>query len=364
MDTQEKFMSDLVKWAQKNKIELTMDKLGDIMSEFIKTLPLEQQLELQKDRFTKDEPLDLSLFLKKLRRLEKNTKNPDKLELAYISNVCFHETNMEIAFDNGTHNVMMEIMRNTKNDQIFELAFWTLTELNLNPHNSVRLYSNEILEFIVPYLDTKYPPIINGFVMKMLADFINYMYPDQIIKYLKMIVPKHVYQKNISLRSYYELDGKLFEQNTNADFVYFSLRYIVNVSKNMGYKEEEFLNILHKIPLSQWKVYATCTNNSVSSFGKLVYMIVDPVGSSNITSTNDLLGSVNYLSQSSSMMQEKFHTSPNITAQKKCKVCDVVETLTLKMKSCSRCKKVSYCSKECQLKHWPEHKKECKPHTK
>jgi hypothetical protein len=30
------------------------------------------------------------------------------------------------------------------------------------------------------------------------------------------------------------------------------------------------------------------------------------------------------------------------------------------LKLCSRCKIVSYCSRECQLKDWPDHKKHCK----
>ncbi len=29
-------------------------------------------------------------------------------------------------------------------------------------------------------------------------------------------------------------------------------------------------------------------------------------------------------------------------------------------KKCGRCKKIRYCSKECQKKHWTEHKKTCK----
>lgn len=32
----------------------------------------------------------------------------------------------------------------------------------------------------------------------------------------------------------------------------------------------------------------------------------------------------------------------------------------LKAKRCARCKKVNYCSKECQLNHWPSHRGVCK----
>jgi hypothetical protein len=31
------------------------------------------------------------------------------------------------------------------------------------------------------------------------------------------------------------------------------------------------------------------------------------------------------------------------------------------LKSCSRCKNVKYCSRECQVSDWPSHKTACKP---
>lgn len=39
-----------------------------------------------------------------------------------------------------------------------------------------------------------------------------------------------------------------------------------------------------------------------------------------------------------------------------CNTCLKTET---KLLSCSRCKRTSYCSKECQKQDWKEHKKDC-----
>ena len=42
------------------------------------------------------------------------------------------------------------------------------------------------------------------------------------------------------------------------------------------------------------------------------------------------------------------------------RVCENCGKEAAKMQQCSRCKLVRYCSGECQLKHWKEHKKSCK----
>ena len=44
--------------------------------------------------------------------------------------------------------------------------------------------------------------------------------------------------------------------------------------------------------------------------------------------------------------------------QSKCASCN--RTFVEKGSTCSACMKVSYCNKKCQLKHWKEHKKDCK----
>lgn len=48
-----------------------------------------------------------------------------------------------------------------------------------------------------------------------------------------------------------------------------------------------------------------------------------------------------------------------IGLQIKCANCSNVEGADDKFRSCSRCKHVGYCSKDCQLAHWEEHKKTC-----
>jgi hypothetical protein len=43
-----------------------------------------------------------------------------------------------------------------------------------------------------------------------------------------------------------------------------------------------------------------------------------------------------------------------------CANCGLIATQSLKMKSCSKCHSVYYCSCDCQLRHWKKmHKKEC-----
>jgi hypothetical protein len=32
-----------------------------------------------------------------------------------------------------------------------------------------------------------------------------------------------------------------------------------------------------------------------------------------------------------------------------------------KLKTCGKCKRVAYCSKECQKEDWKDHKKNCRP---
>jgi hypothetical protein len=46
--------------------------------------------------------------------------------------------------------------------------------------------------------------------------------------------------------------------------------------------------------------------------------------------------------------------------KRKCTHCEAAETPSLDMMKCSKCKRVQYCSKECQKTHWKKvHKKEC-----
>jgi len=50
----------------------------------------------------------------------------------------------------------------------------------------------------------------------------------------------------------------------------------------------------------------------------------------------------------------------NITL-KQCNGCKKQETQQNQFQRCGKCKKVYYCSKECQRRDWPNHKKTCNP---
>ena len=54
------------------------------------------------------------------------------------------------------------------------------------------------------------------------------------------------------------------------------------------------------------------------------------------------------------------HSYHEFSALYKCWSCGVAETKEKKHLQCSRCKQGQYCSKECQLSHWKEHKGMCK----
>ena len=71
-----------------------------------------------------------------------------------------------------------------------------------------------------------------------------------------------------------------------------------------------------------------------------------------------------------SWLKEAFEFSAECTLLRRCNLCgkapsaaggsgqqDADDCCTLK--SCSRCRRVEYCSKECQAAAWPEHKKVC-----
>lgn len=51
---------------------------------------------------------------------------------------------------------------------------------------------------------------------------------------------------------------------------------------------------------------------------------------------------------------DTLHNQPN------CAVCKKAEVGDRKLLTCSRCKIIRYCSKDCQERHWPQHKTKCK----
>lgn len=55
-----------------------------------------------------------------------------------------------------------------------------------------------------------------------------------------------------------------------------------------------------------------------------------------------------------------FSCKQNFDLMPKTYTCSVCAFRATSMKKCSRCLQSRYCSTDCQLEHWPEHKKNCK----
>ena len=53
-------------------------------------------------------------------------------------------------------------------------------------------------------------------------------------------------------------------------------------------------------------------------------------------------------------------SSTDDTADAGCANCCKGEAAGIKLKSCTACKMVRYCCRDCQVEHWPRHKKACK----
>ena len=62
--------------------------------------------------------------------------------------------------------------------------------------------------------------------------------------------------------------------------------------------------------------------------------------------------------------KENFADSDNKSTKKNRGVCSNSSCNVQSVHRCSRCRKVAYCSTQCQEEHWPAHQENCKPQTR
>jgi hypothetical protein len=57
----------------------------------------------------------------------------------------------------------------------------------------------------------------------------------------------------------------------------------------------------------------------------------------------------------------RYKNIPDAVGAPCCTLCNLAEGPKCKLMSCVCCRQAVYCSKDCQKRHWPIHKKVCKP---
>lgn len=192
-----------------------------------------------------------------------------------------------------------------------------------------------------------------------------------------MICSVNKYQKSIINNGALESAAKCIQEDFSEELLLHSLKLCALLLQEQSYKIEVKTAIKSVIYLI---VLTTHPKTSVATASKFILSQIDftkpgvPVRMEDFPKEEqDLMNSRLLLMQQYSEQGEKRYSEPiasptaysinseNSSTMVKCHAddCKTIESTSCKFSLCSRCRKASYCSKNCQVRHWKVHKPNC-----
>eukprot|EP01091_Cochliopodium_minus_P006842 TRINITY_DN16815_c0_g1_i1.p1 TRINITY_DN16815_c0_g1~~TRINITY_DN16815_c0_g1_i1.p1 ORF type:complete len:341 (+),score=102.12 TRINITY_DN16815_c0_g1_i1:16-1038(+) len=333
---EEVFKNEMFKWALKNKIPLNRIQEKENIDNFLKSLTMEQ-MRLLSDNMVRD-PLNLTEFLKKLRKLEKDYEKVDYNDLGYINYVCNTEQNMVIACKNNTHTILKTLYLKNQDPKVKHLAFWTLAEVNMHPENCKLLANEGYIEFFEEHLSEKYEEIYNYMSIKALTDCLQVVSTDKALTWLEKICPKFVAWKTANIYFSDSLDGEMKKFKPILEkqgLPPHSLRFISAVSSLVKHfskqQKEKYFEILHKVPKKEWLTFHNTKDSYINGCSGVILNDLGFINDPKVYEEYAL---------DSRVLEKQFVEEPEISKMRVCRKCKKEESIQVKIKLCSACKKV------------------------
>lgn len=124
-------------------------------------------------------------------------------------------------------------------------------------------------------------------------------------------------------------------------------RYMIDLGVNQSYKHENNIIISNVEPLSSIRI-----NNGKDSIHGALYI------------TNDVfLSKFGYKFPICGINKDEMLKAypGEFQYSRRCILCHFCKTERINLDKCGRCRKALYCSRECQISHWKDHKLDCNP---
>jgi hypothetical protein len=300
--------------------------------------------------------------IKKLRKLTKALEEDFKLsDLCKLDQMCSREEYMEALYDHGVHRLLYKLFLAHKDPQIQEICLFSIGELSIHKNVSPKMLKEGYWEIGKSLLSGQSDNITN-FAIKLLCELI--LVAGSIPIEERCEVFHKIFDKTsfIPTRFWQCFNGNGTATPTNM--LNQSLRYVQNFMVQLqNYKEFTTMG-----ELLRWMVDQGFDD-------KLEGLVKKHGGSKQVLGWPNIVESlVGWLRQDRIRMmkatykqsivgdelRKKAENPATNVNQVVCHTCAMKASVENPLKLCSKCKKVYYCSRECQLDDWKKgHKEQC-----